>query len=376
MGMSFAERDVLVDGGRVVDVRGADTSPEAPAESWAAADEFDATGLLVAPGFVDLQINGGFGIDLASDPASVWALGRRLAETGVTSFLPTLITGPPSRRSELLEALSQRPADFSGAEPIGAHFEGPMLNPARRGAHDASMMVEPAGSLIGSWDAERGVRLVTLAPELSGALECIEALTKRGVAVFAGHTTADAEAANAAISAGLVGVTHLFNAMAPLGHRSPNLVGVALTDPRLAASVIVDGVHVDPTVVVLAWRALGPSRFVLVTDAVAAMGQAPGRFDFADRGAVSDGLAVRNDDGTLAGSALRMDAAVRNLVEFTGCSAGEAIACASAVPARLIGETDRGHLGRGARADMVVLDDDLAVIDVFVGGRPVVRSAR
>ena len=140
--------------------------------------------------------------------------------------------------------------------------------------------------------------------------------------------------------------------------------------------MIVDRVHVDPVAVRLAWRALGPSRFVLVTDAVAAMGQPAGRFEFADRGAVSDGRAVRNDDGTLAGSALRMDEAVRNLVEITGCTPAEAVASASGVPARLIGETDRGHLGVGARADIVVFDDALAVTDVLIGGEVVAGRDR
>ncbi len=376
---SFVECDLLIDDGHVIDVRGAraggtGTGAASVQAAWDGADELDVAGRRVAPGLIDLQINGGYGLDLATDPTAVWELGRRLARTGVTAFLPTLITGPSSRRSSLLEALARRPSGFVGAEPIGAHFEGPILNPDRRGAHDASMMVEPSAAVIESWDAASGVRLVTLAPELPGALECIEALVGRGIVVFGGHTTADAAVATAAVDAGMAGVTHLFNAMASFGHRSPNLVGVALSDERLSASVIVDRVHVDPVAVRLAWRALGPSRFVLVTDAVAAMGQPAGRFEFADRGAVSDGRAVRNDDGTLAGSALRMDEAVRNLVEITGCTPAEAVASASAVPARLIGETDRGHLGVGARADIVVFDDDLAVTDVLIGGEVVTRA--
>lgn len=363
IGTELVDRDLLVIDGRVVD------EESLGGRVRAQVTEFDASGRIVAPGFVDLQINGGFGFDLASDPASMWDLGRQLPVSGVTSFLPTLITAPPERRGELLAALGDRPADFVGAEPLGAHLEGPCLNPDRRGAHDASLMVEPSAALIESWTPSNGVRLVTLAPELPGGFECIDVLAERGVAVFAGHTTADAGHASTAIEHGLVGVTHLFNAMAPIGHRAPNLAGVALTDDRLVASLIVDGVHVDPAVVDMAWRCLGPDRLVLVTDAVAAMGQPAGRFDFGDRGAESDGLAVRNDDGTLAGSALRMDQAVRNLVAFADCSVGEALACATAVPALVIGEADRGHLDVGARADIVVLDDELMVTDVFVGGQ-------
>ena len=289
----------------------------------------DAAGLCVVPGFVDLQCNGGFGIDLASEPERLWELAALLPRSGVTAWLPTIVTGPPEVRARALAALRAGPppalADVPLATPLGLHLEGPFLAPDRRGAHDpawlrpprrlgrlppvrpsrprglglvpaASRTWRPAtptpagpassrlfpGALQGAeelaaevagWSPEAGVALVTLAPELPGALDLVRALAGRGVVVSAGHSSATAAQAEAAIDAGVRYVTHLFNAMAPLHHREPGLAGVALTDDGVAAGLIADGIHVDARAVRLAARALGP-RLSLVTDAVAAQGLA------------------------------------------------------------------------------------------------------
>ncbi len=336
----------------------------------ATAERIDATGLIVTPGFIDLQINGGFGFDLAEAPESMWELARLLPRHGVTGFLPTFITSPPPTTAAAIEAIGRRPEDHLGAEPLGLHLEGPMLNPARKGAHRARYLRPPSLDLIAGWTPERGVALVTIAPELAGAPAVISALTARGIAVAAGHSDATEAEATAGLDAGVTMVTHLFNAMAPFGHRNPNLVGVTLARAGLAAGLIVDGVHVHPTAVAAAWNAKGPDGIVLVTDAVGAMGRAPGRHRLGGDELHADKNAVRNREGTLAGSLLTMDRAVRNLIEFTGCTLGQALQAATTNPAGVIGQTSRGRLRTGARADIVLLDEKLEVQITLCGGRP------
>ncbi|MCU1499174.1 MAG: nagA, partial [Acidimicrobiales bacterium] len=209
--------------------------------------------------------------------------------------------------------------------------------------------------------------LVTLAPELPGGLELVREMAGRGVVVSIGHSDADAATAEAAIEAGATWVTHLFNAMAPLGHRDPNLVGIALTDPRLHVGLIADGIHVSPTVVDLTWRATG-ARLTLVTDAVAALGRPPGRERIGKTEIVVTERDVRLADGTLAGSKLSLDEAVRNLVAMTGCSPADALRAASTAPATLLMDDARGVIAGGARADLVVLTPDLEVVATLVAG--------
>lgn len=337
----------------------------------AAQDQTDinATGLIVSPGFVDAQINGGFGTDLLSDPTAMWQLGQELPSTGVTAFLPTIITCPPAGQRAALDALRDRPDSYFGAEPLGLHLEGPMLNPGRPGAHPVEHIVGPSASVIDGWSRANGVIMVTIAPELAGAVPVIIELVKRGVVVVAGHTNASSADARGAIEAGVSGVSHLFNAMAPLGHRHPNLVGVTLAERELIAGLIVDGVHVDPVVVAAAWNAKGPDGIALVTDAVAAMGSPHGVYEFAGRPSAADESGVRHNDGTLAGSALTMDRAVRNLVDFTGCEPQQALVAATSTPARLIGDKKRGRIEPGANADLVLLDAKLQVQITIRAGR-------
>ena len=345
--------------------------PVAPAPQKDPEDTalIDASGLVVSPGLIDLQINGGYGHDLQDDPGLVWELGRRLPRSGVTSFLPTIISGPHSRTRSMLEALRERPAGYCGAEPLGAHFEGPMLNTRHSGAHRHEHLAGASADVIDGWHRATGVTMVTIAPELTYALDVIGELNRRGIVVAAGHSAATTDETLAAIDAGVSTVTHLFNAMAPLGHRSPNLVGVALTDTRLTASMIVDGVHIDPIAVAAAWNAKGPDGIALVTDAVAAMGQPAGAYRLSGTPTVFDGVSIRTADGVLAGSALGMNQAAANLSEFTGCDRHEALAAATSTPAGIIGETRRGRLDPGSIADLVLLDDDYRVHATICGGR-------
>ena len=343
--MRGGDVDVVVDGEHIVAVgSGADGDGEL----------VDAGGCLVVPGFVDIQCNGAAGIDLTVEPERVTELAQLLPRWGVTAWLPTVVTAEPEARARAVEAIAAAPVPDGAAAVVGVHLEGPFLAPSRTGAHDRRWVTDPVDE---GWSAGGGVALVTLAPELPGALDLVRALVSRGVVVAVGHTDATLDEVAAAVDAGASLVTHLFNAMAPLHHRDPGPVGAALTDDRLRVGIIVDGVHVHPAAVDLAWRAAGP-RLVLVTDAVAAMGS-PGH---------RTGDGVRLPDGVLAGSDLSMDQAVRNLVAFTGCTPAEAVAAASASPAEAVGATGRGTLTPGAVADIAILDDQLRVVTTIVRG--------
>lgn len=310
----------------------------------------------MAPGFVDLQINGAYGIDLAAQPERMWELAEILPRHGVTSLLPTIITSPSDVIAAALAALRGRRSDGPFADILGLHLEGPMLNPARRGAHPAEHLRPPSLDVIDGWTFDGGVTLVTMAPELDGAGPVMAELIRRGVTVAAGHSAASTPEMLRAVAAGVGYVTHLFNAMGPFGHREPGIVGVALADDRMACGIIADGVHVHPVSVAMAWAAKGPRGLVLTSDAVAAAG--------------STGIdAVRFEDGTLAGATVLLDQAVRNMVAFTGCSAYDAVGAASTNPAAVISMGHKGRIVPGADADIVVLDEDLDVVMTFVGGR-------
>ncbi len=354
--------DVVIEGGRVVAV---DDSHQAALDTTI---QIDAAGLLVVPGFIDAQINGGHGIDLATSPERLWELGALLAQYGVTAFAPTIVTSPPEVVQRALAALHDRPAHHLGAEPVGLHLEGPMLNPVRRGAHREALLQPPSIELAAGWTRDAGVTMVTLAPELPGAIDVVRHLVAAGVVVSLGHTDATTGEVGRALDAGARAVTHLFNAMAPFHHRAPGPIGVALADGRVTAGLIVDGIHVDATAVAAALAALGPERLMLVTDAVGALGLAPGATQLGSDTVTIGADGVRLADGTLAGSDLSMPGAIANLVRFTGCSLDDAITSATSTPARLLGLPDRGAIVAGGRADLVLLDEDGQVIATLVAG--------
>ena len=331
----------------------------------------DADGLIIAPGLIDLQVNGGLGSDLTSDPEAMWELGRLLPGYGVTTFLPTVISSFPAAIRAAQAALTKRPIDFCGAEPLGLHLEGPMLNPSRAGAHDPTHLVAPSLGLIAGWSPETGIAMVTIAPELPGALEVIRELVSRGVVAAAGHSDATVHDAARAAAAGVSHVTHLYNAMSPLRHRRPGLVGFTLGRPDVTAGIIADGCHVAPAAVAAAWRAKGPGGLALVTDAGAALGMPPGTYTLGRHEVDANGASVRRRDGTLAGTNLTMPEAMRNLVAFTDCAPCEAIEAATTTPARIVALGTKGRLTVGADADIVILDDDFEVIVTLIGGRVV-----
>lgn len=330
------------------------------------ATPVDISGLLVAPGFVDLQINGALGHDFTLHPEKIGEVAKWLPSTGVTSFLPTVITTTGQRYENAMSALAH--LDGHGARVLGLHFEGPMLHENRHGAHPKSCLRALSEDELCAWTPENGVRLVTIAPELEGALEIARRLVDQGVVVSMGHSTATSSEAHSGVDAGATMVTHLFNAMEPLGHREPGLVGEAFINEALRSGLIVDGIHLDPDVVALAWRLLGPERFILVTDAMAALGVGGERFQIGSMEVSVGSDGVRNELGVLAGSNLAMDQALRNLIEFTGCDVVEALQCASTTPAACLRASDFGALFAGYRADLVLLSDSLEVVATMVGG--------
>jgi N-acetylglucosamine-6-phosphate deacetylase len=356
---------VLADGGYIADV-GPVGTVRRPAEALV----IDAAGQALVPGFVELQFNGGFGDDFTDDPSTIWRVAEKLPRYGVTAFLPTIITSPLEKIAEGQAVMADGPpSGFRGARPLGLHVEGPFLNPGKKGAHNPKYLRAPDAAAVAGWSPAAGIRLVTMAPELPGALNVISALSSRGVLVSVGHSNATFEQAVAAFDAGARYGTHLFNAMSALGHRDPGLPGALLTDSRPTVGVIADGVHTHRSVIGLAWQALGPQRMNLVTDAMAAIGMPPGRHLLGDFEVVVDATSARLADGTLAGSILSLDQALRNLIDVTGCTLAHALPTLTTTPARAIGlDHERGRIVRGHVADMVLLTSDLSVSATIAGG--------
>jgi N-acetylglucosamine-6-phosphate deacetylase len=335
-------------------------------------DDVDADhGPFIAPGFVDLHVHGWGGHDAMGDPAALDGMSRRLLRRGVTSFLPTAVTAP----LDALVAFADRVrawravAPEDGAEPLGFNLEGPFLAAARRGAHDPAALVAPA-------DAPRDtlerlvdqLKVVTIAPELPGATELIGWFRERGVVSSLGHSAASYELTRTAFLAGATSTTHLFNAMSGIDHRAPGVALAALLEDDAYVELIADGIHVVPEVWPLIARFKAPDKLLLVSDAVSIAGTAAarGRIGTLDCEVV-DGRVVLTGSTTLAGSAIALDDAVRNLVE-AGVGLPVAIAAATRNPLALLGITDRGHLGVGQRADLVELNGSLGIRRVMRGG--------
>ncbi len=348
---------------------------EASIESIEAVGQSDA-GDYILPGFIDLQINGAGTVDVMSASAdALVGLSAELAREGTTAWLATAITSPLERIeastatvAEAASAIEDIPADGlrkPAAAILGMHQEGPFISPARLGAHPPYNLL-PRGDPLRRVAALRRLRMMTLAPELDGALEAVTMLSARGVAVSLGHTDATLEQAQAAVAAGARMFTHTFNAMAPLHHRKPTVAAAAMLPSRALAAVIADGIHVHPDMLRLLYRARGASGVCLTSDRVATGGAAgsPPRSDATDSGG-----AARMPDGRLAGSVISMLNGARMMVERVGASVGEAALMAASNPARVLGSNDRGKIEVGARADLLVLGPALELKAVFIGGR-------
>lgn len=342
---------VLVEG-EVITWVGTGRPPQRP------DDEIQAgPGETIAPGFIDLQVNGYAGRDAAEGADAIAAISKALPATGVTAFLATIISAPVEVGAEFTAAVGAA-AEAPGARVLGAHVEGPFINPSFHGAHLRSNLAEPTAKNVDVVLAARP-RLITLAPELKGGLEAIQRLQQAGVVVSAGHTGGDFEVGRKAIDAGVTFATHVYNAMPQVHHRRPGIALALLLDNRVTAGLIADGEHVHPAVCEQLVRVKGTSRIALTTDQVAAAGEPAGTFTLSGRTVISDGHVVKLQDGTLAGSAATMPDLVRLMAGLPGMSATRAIGLATSVPARVLGERLLGRIGEGACADLVVLDAEL-----------------
>ncbi len=341
----------------------------------------------MAPGFIDLHIHGNAGYDVMDDAAKALpAIEHLLARHGVTSYFPTTVTAPMETilraLDRLASAIEKRERDcerknedgVNRARPLGVHLEGPFISHARRGVHPPELLLAPTLALFERiWQATRGrIRMMTIAPELDGAPEVIAEAARRGVCVSLGHSDADFDTAGRGIAAGARHATHTFNAMRPLSHnrldhRNPGILGAVLTDRRVSADIIADGVHLDPSIVKLFALAKGPEQTVLITDATSATGMPDGRYRLGSFEVdVHDGKCMSN--GMLAGSVLTMDRAVRNLARFAEWELPQAVAAATRNPAQVARIANKGVLAAGADADFVVLNPVGEVLRTFIGG--------
>jgi N-acetylglucosamine-6-phosphate deacetylase len=338
-------------------------------------------GRFIAPGFIDLQINGAAGHLLTTEPAveTVRAMAAILPRFGCTAFLPTVITAPVEQMQAAARAVASAMVKPSGgARILGTHLEGPFINRERAGAHPPAHIVAPSVDVLQRlWeDGGQSARLLTLAPEQPGAEEVIAEALRLGITVAIGHSIADFDQINEAQRQGATLATHLFNAMNPLGSRQPGTVGGALSNEELSVSLIADAVHVHPASLKIAVRAKGSERVVLITDAMAPLGTELHAFELdGETIEVRDSACYRADD-VLAGSVLSMDRAVRNMHELVGVPLPDAIAMASTNPARVLGLADRiGSLEAGKDADIVVCDSEMNMWLTMVQGEVCYRAS-
>jgi N-acetylglucosamine-6-phosphate deacetylase len=374
---------VLVEDGRFLEVS---TRSSRPAPSGVSLSDFGDA--ILAPGFVDLHIHGSAGYDVMDDDSEALpAVGRLLARHGSTSYFPTTVTAPLDVTLRALERLAdaiekrQTSGKRQGDDhhkncsvPLGIHLEGPFISHVRRGAHPPEYLLRPTLSLFEQfWQAARGhIRMMTIAPELEGAIEVITEAARRGVCISLGHSDADFAAAERGIAAGALHATHTFNAMRPLehntlNHHSPGILGAVLTDDRVSADIIADGIHLDPAILKLVATVKGFNQTVLITDAISATGMPNGRYRLGSFEVdLCDGKCTL--DGKLAGSVLTMDRAVQNLMRFAEWELPQAVAAATQNPARVAHIPTKGRLEVGADADFLVLNRKGEVLRTFIGG--------
>ena len=358
---------VLVEDGRIIAV-GTRDALEVPSH----AHFIELGESILAPGFIDMHIHGGAGHDVMEASRDGLArFERSLTNYGVTSYCPTTVTAPLESTCKSLGWLaesSRLPRDASRARPVGVHLEGPFISHAKRGVHPPENLLEPSPELFERlWQAAGGnVAVMTLAPELPGALETIESAAAKNVCVSLGHSNATLGETQAGIAAGGRHATHTFNAMRPLDHREPGILGEVLYNDSISADIIADGIHVHPEMVNVFLRAKGLDKAVLITDAMSATGMGDGRFRL---GALD--VEVKGDrcehNGVLAGSVLTLNRAVRNVQKFAELSLQHSVRLATLNPARVLGREDMGVIAPGAKADFVVLSAGGAVQRTIIG---------
>ena len=330
----------------------------------------DAAGVYVAPGLVDMHIHGYLGADVSDgDPEGIKKMARGIAENGVTSWCPTTMT---VSEEEILAAFDaarkvKGESEYYGARILGINCEGPFINPSKKGAQAEEHIKRPDGDFI--IDNADILKVYTVAPEMDGALECIEKVYKDGrVLSSMGHTGATFEEAKAGIAAGVRHTTHLFNAMTPLMHRNPGVVGAALSDDRVSCELIADTFHVNKGLFGIVAKLKG-DKLCLITDCMRAGGMPDGDYTLGGQPVKKKGIQCLLEDGTIAGSVLKLNNAVKNLYDNTDLSVAEAFAAASLNPAKVLGEDKEiGSIEAGKRADIIICDDDFNIIKTIIGG--------
>jgi N-acetylglucosamine-6-phosphate deacetylase len=359
---------VVVDDGHIVSVSSRSASPIP--ENTRIHDFPDA---ILAPGFIDIHVHGGAGHDVMQPgDDGLSRMEQHFAKHGVTSYCPTTVTAPLDATFAALDrlAVSHKAPRTARAKPVGLHLEGPFISHAKRGVHPPDLLLAPSLEVFDKiWQAAQGtVAMMTIAPELPGAVEMIREAASRGVCISLGHSDATLAQTQAGVEAGGRHATHTFNAMRPLDHREPGILGDVLSDPRITADVIADGVHVHPEVLKIFLRAKGPEGAVLITDAMSATGMGDGRFRLG-----GFEVEVRGDrcehEGKLAGSVLTLDRAVRNITTFASWSLQDAVRLATLNPARVLGRNDIGILAPGAQADFILLSPDGTVQRTIIDGQ-------
>jgi N-acetylglucosamine-6-phosphate deacetylase len=344
----------------------------------AKAELLDAEGKIIAPGLLDIHIHGSAGADFFRDgKAGLEKMSRFLASRGVTSFLPAAASAPIEELEAAVKAAGEAAAQPpSGAQVLGIHLEGPYLSPGRKGAHAPEHLRNPDLQEIARLVELGGgtVKMVTLAPELQGAMELIHWLRERNIVISLGHSEASYEQAREAIEAGADHACHLFNAMPHMDKREPGITGALLEDERVYAELIADLVHIHPMMLKTALQIKGPQRSLLISDAIEAAGMPDGAYAFSGQKVVVNEGAARLKNGALAGSTLTLDKAVKNVVEALGIPLQSALTMASQTPANSLRLPNKGRLAAGADGDVVIFGPNLSVSAAIIGGEVVFQQ--
>ena len=369
---TFEKGGVLISDGTIRDVLDADAARKA---AGAEVRDFPAEYHLI-PGMIDTHIHGVSGADVMDAGGdALRTISAALPAEGTTSFLATTISGSVERTENALKAVqdhARAPQEAGNAELLGVHMEGPFISPRKAGAQRVDMMLAPDMDLFRKWQvfSNGAVKLITVAPELQGGIKFVHSLRKEGVVVSVGHSDAGYEVTVDAVEAGASRATHLFNAMRPFHHREPGAAGALLLREDASAEIIVDGVHLHPAAVELAFRTKGAKGLILITDSIRAKNMGDGEFELGGQNVIVTGGAARLSDGTLAGSVLKMNVALGNMLRFSGCTMEDAVRMASRNPAETIGVFDRvGGIAKDKDADLVVLDKEYNVVLTLCKGR-------